>query len=127
MYTQGAGLSTMAALGMNFLASITCIIATIVAHSSDVDDTTMGCLLSYGAGTYMFIATVSCFSRIPSGDSVSQEQHSPSESVRRECSHGIRSQAMHCGLFILGATALGLILLDHEHCSAGGAHAGHNH
>ena len=35
----------MAALVMNFLALITCIIATIVAHSSDVDDTTMGCLL----------------------------------------------------------------------------------
>merc|ERR1712178_470612 len=91
---MGAGLSTAGALAMNFLASLTCIIATIVAHSSDVDDTTMGCLLSYGAGTHMFIATVSCFSRIPSGDS-----------------------AMHCGLFILGATALGLILIDHEHCS----------
>merc|ERR1711988_1535560 len=41
VYTQGAGLSTMAALGMNFLAACTCIIATLIAHSVDVDDTTM--------------------------------------------------------------------------------------
>ena len=32
------------------------------------------------------------------------------------------------GLFVIvGAVAIGLVLLDHEHCSAGGGHDGHNH
>ena len=44
---------------------------------------------------------------------------------------------MKFGVFIcfaIGAVAIGLVLLDHEHCSGneggsgdGGAHAGHNH
>merc|ERR1711988_747144 len=93
--TSGAGLSTCGALGVNFIAACTCIIATLIAHSVDIDDTTMGCLLAYGGGTYMFIATVSCFARIPS--------------------NGGADSMIHCFLFVLGAVVIGLVLLDHEH------------
>ena len=30
-------------------------------------------------------------------------------------------------LFIIGATAIGLVLLDHEHCAGEGGHEGHGH
>ena len=45
-----------------------------------------------------------------------------------------RLKLLNVVLFIIGAVAIGLVLLDHEHCSGneggsgdGGAHAGHNH
>ena len=52
-----------------------------------------------------------------------------------ECMARVYSHASNAKLkvsailaFVCGAIAIGLVLLDHKHCSAGGdAHAGHNH
>ena len=66
--------------------------------------TATGFFLAYGGGTYAYLGTISTFAKLP------------------------KTQWMlHAILFILGTVSIGLVLIKHEHCSAGGGHEGHNH
>lgn len=64
----------------------------------------------FGGGTYISIGAAECMP------------------VVFEPAKTARMQFMCALLFIIGATAIGLILLDHKHCEVGGGdHEGHNH
>ena len=77
---------------------------------------TQGLLLAFSGGVYVYVAAT---------EAAHTFLHKP------------LSICMKFGVFIcfaIGAVAIGLVLLDHEHCSGneggsgdGGAHAGHNH
>ena len=70
-------------------------------------------ILAYGGGTYVYIGATECLGRV--------NQLSGALSMRL--------QLLSLFAFFVGAVAIGLVLLDHEHCVAEGAdaHAGHNH
>lgn len=75
-----------------------------------------GMILAYGAGVYIQIAASECM-----------------PSMRNEAT-SVRLRVAGLVAFVVGCVAIGLVLLDHEHCiptAADGAaadpHAGHNH
>jgi zinc transporter ZupT len=110
-------LPPLKALGLNFLSGTGVLLGTIVVLSSDVSDGDIGLLLAFGGGTYLYIAFVECMPKVMSA----------------KVSIPVRALAMF--VFMIGAIAIGLVLLDHEHCvppspdgsePAGGHHA-HDH
>mmetsp|Transcript_63814 Transcript_63814/g.142352 ORF Transcript_63814/g.142352 Transcript_63814/m.142352 type:complete len:95 (+) Transcript_63814:1346-1630(+) len=71
-------------------------------------DYLVGMLLAFGGGVYVQIGAAECMPKVY-------------ESVQN-----LQERALCLGTFCLGALAIGLVLLDHQHCSAEGA-AGHAH
>jgi zinc transporter ZupT len=104
------------ALFLNFLSGTSVLLGAIIVLSMDISNGDIGLLLAFGGGTYLYIAFVECMPKLQGP----------------EISPLVRSIGI--GLFMLGAIAIGLVLLDHEHCvppsvdgSAPDPHAGHNH
>jgi len=106
-------LKPLIALLLNFLSGTSVLLGAIIVLSTDVGDGDVGLLLAFGGGTYMYIAFVHCMPRLQSA----------------KVTPVVR--AVGVLMFILGAVAIGLVLLDHEHCvpsSADGAEGGgHGH
>jgi len=102
------GLTPVAALLLNMLSGTSVLWGTIIIFSLDVDDYLVGMLLAFGGGVYVQIGAAECMPKVY-------------ESVQN-----LQERALCLGTFCLGALAIGLVLLDHQHCSAEGA-AGHAH
>ena len=72
-----------------------------------------GMLLAFSGGVYVYVAATEA------AQGLTNKRHSP------------RLKAAILILFVLGAVLIGLVLLDHSHCSGDDAdddpHAGHNH
>ena len=127
LLTDRAGLSTVQALGLNFAAGFSVVIGAIVVLAADIDKGDIGLILAFGGGVYIEIGATECLGRVLNAQL------------------GLRVRLVTFCAFICGAAAIGLVLLDHNHCdaSAGGsatngtelteltstaaAHAGHNH
>jgi len=107
---QGA-LQPRTALFLNFLAGSSCPIGCAIALSIDeMDETAMGMILAYAAGTYIEIGATECMNRV------------------HEEARNLTYQVLAIFMFVFGAVCIGLVLLDHQHCSAaGGGHDGHGH
>jgi zinc transporter ZupT len=106
------------ALGLNFLSGTSVLLGVIIVLSSEVGKTGIGLLLAFGGGTYLYIALVECMPKL----------HNTKVSIQ--------ARGIGIALFMVGAIAIGLVLLDHEHCvpprppgaaPAADPHAGHNH
>jgi zinc transporter ZupT len=110
LLTKQGGLTVPKALCINFLSALSCILGTLIVYATDPNDSVVGCLLAYGGGCYMYIATVPVFKQVV--DQVTA-----------------KAMITHFFIFFFGALCIGLVLLDHEHCSAPGTdpHAGHGH
>lgn len=110
-------LHPLLALALNFLSGTGVLFGVLIVLSGDVSNTNIGLLLAFGGGTYLHIGATECMPKI----------YNPKLSTR------IRALAIV--LFILGTVAIGLVLLDHEHCAppsteggeSVGAHHGHAH
>jgi UTP--glucose-1-phosphate uridylyltransferase len=105
--------STVKALLYNVISGSSVMLGGIVVMSSNVSDLSTGMLLAYGAGNYIYCATVHMFS---------------------QGSKSAIFDAKRLFAFAIGCIAIGLILLDHDHCTStygtaagGDAHAGHAH
>eukprot|EP00928_Gymnodinium_smaydae_P096979 TRINITY_DN8679_c0_g2_i2.p1 TRINITY_DN8679_c0_g2~~TRINITY_DN8679_c0_g2_i2.p1 ORF type:complete len:471 (-),score=77.04 TRINITY_DN8679_c0_g2_i2:555-1766(-) len=100
------------ALMLNFVSGMGVLLGAIIILAIPVSDAAVGLLLAFGGGVYVHIAATECMPRV----------YNPQLSgLARLCS---------LGMFIFGAVAIGLVLLDHKHCvpeGSEGAHAGHNH
>lgn len=110
---QGA-LKPAVALLLNFLSGFSVLIGIIIMMSTNVDNFALGMLLAFGAGVYIQIGGAECMPRV------------------YEAAKTINLRVASIAFFTLGALAIGLVLLDHEHCVAedgggGDAHAGHDH
>lgn len=79
----------------------------------DIEGQVTGMILAFGGGIYLQIGGVECMAKI--------------NISCNKCSLGFRLMSLTS--FAVGAIAIGLVLLDHEHCVAEGAdpHAGHGH
>jgi zinc transporter ZupT len=117
--TTGGKMSYTSALIWNFISSLSCVLGALIACGVDMNGQERGWLLGYGAGTYLYIA----FSQLAP--------------ISLLAAKGPKQQLINLFWFILAMVAIGLVLLDHEHCtgppvvSADGLevdpHAGHNH
>ena len=108
--TNSLGFSVPMALVYNVISGCSVMLGGITVMAAQVSDLDTGMLLAYGAGNYIYCATVHMFS---------------------QGSKNILHDVKRLIAFAVGAIAIGLILLDHEHCDAsdagGDAHAGHGH
>ena len=86
------------ALAYNVVSGSSVMLGGIAIMAADISLDT-GMLLAYGAGNYIYCATVRMLSQ---GKTIDVE-------IKKLL------------VFIIGAVAIGLILLDHEHCVAAGA------
>jgi len=105
------GLSTMAALAVNFATGLSVILGAVIVLANDVASSTTGLLLAFGGGIYLQIGCVECMPKMVN----------PALSPKRKL--------ICMFFFIVGAILIGLVLLDHEHCIPEGddSHAGHGH
>ena len=103
------GLKPFMALGLNFVSGFSVLFGVCIMLSAEPGNFSTGMMLAYGAGVYLEIACTDCMSRV------------------HEFATTIPLRLAAFLLFCIGAVAIGLVLLDHEHCSAGGGHDGHNH
>jgi len=104
-------LSHKVALMVNFVSGLSVLLGTIVILWSDVGDDAVGLLLAFGGGVYIHVGAVDCMPKM----------YNPNFSLR---------QRLACfSSFIIGAVAIGLILIGHEHCVPGAAdgEGGHAH
>jgi len=91
------------ALGINFISGTSVILGTIVIFSIEtLDDYATGMLLAYGGGLYLQIGATECMPRV------------------FEACKNVSERLLCLGTFCLGCLLIGLVLLDHQHCSAGG-------
>ena len=104
--TKKAKLPVMHALIVNAISGLSVIVGGIVIGAQDMKDSTVGMLLAFGAGNYIYIAAAELY---PTFHEFPKHSH----------------KLMGLMLFALGAAAVGLVLLDHEHCEAGDAHSDH--
>lgn len=103
------GLNPWVAMIFNFVSGMSVILGVIIMFSLDVSETATGMLLAYGGGVYVHIGSTECMSRV-------YQQAST-----------LFLRFMWLLSFVVGAAAIGLVLLDHEHCSTGGGHGHHHH
>lgn len=101
------------ALAFNFISGLTVFVGAILALRAQPSPMAIGIVLAVGAGVYLYTALSECVPRL-----LGVEQIGPRIA-------GLAS-------FIIGATAVGLVLLNHEHCELGGAvdaphHDDHHH
>jgi zinc transporter ZupT len=130
------------AILINFCVGLTCVIGGILMTGIDVSESVLGLILAAGAGSYVYIgATVSLPAAVAgaykaAGGSIDEHGHAHGKGTNLNAAKHLLLVLLSC---IVGAVAIGLILLKHSHCVAaveavvasGGAvadpHAGHNH
>jgi len=109
---QGA-LDPVRALLFNFLSGISVLLGVVTILAQDkIDNTSLGSLLAFGGGVYIQIGAVEAMPR-----------------AFASVKNSVQLRLLALCSFAVGASAIGLVLLDHEHCVAGGggAHDGHGH
>jgi zinc transporter ZupT len=105
---QGA-LKPFTALGFNFVSGLSVLLGVIVILSAELSNLDTGMILAYGGGIYLQIAASECMPKI------------------YNAATSVQLRLIGFFAFFVGALAIGLVLLDHKHCEAGGGHEGHNH
>ena len=109
MLLEQGGLTWLQALVINFISSLTIFMGALITSYVEISNYALGLILAFSAGVLLFLAIV------PIWHSLTDRHITPLFLVVAFLS------------FALGCTVIGLILLYHQHCDAGGSHAGHNH
>ena len=78
------------------------ILGVVIILAVDVSSYATGMLLAYGGGVYVHIGAGECMSRV------------------YPVMNNLSLRFAWLVSFVVGAAAIGLVLLDHEHCSADG-------
>jgi zinc transporter ZupT len=102
--TKRAGLSIQKALIMNALSGFSVILGGIVVSANSLSNLRIGILLAFGSGNYIYLAASELYPSIHSSDTEMPLAH----------------KVLGFALFALGACAVGLVLLNHEHCDTSG-------
>jgi len=95
--TQMCGLRTPVALIANFASGMLVFIGVIVVLAADLSSRSVGFILAFGAGIFIYNAAVECVPRL-----------------LRETVANVKAAGM--ALFVIGAVAIGVVLISHEHC-----------
>jgi len=108
-----AGLGTLAALVVNFVSALGVFLGAAVFMWTKPGAGTQGLLLALGGGVYVFLAATQAAPQFLRGGT------------------SFADRVLIFLAFLVGVVAIGLVLLDHEHCSPdddnGGDHHGHGH
>lgn len=111
--TKTAKLDIKTALLANAASGFSVVLGGIIVSAAELSNLWVGILLAFGAGNYIYLGASELFSSV----------HSDS-AIKRSVSLKVMGLAM----FAAGACAVGLVLLNHEHCDGeGSAHEGHDH
>lgn len=94
------GFKPLTALAWNFGTGLSVLLGVIIVNLLEVSDSTIGLLLAAGGGTYIYLAAVVCMPKLSQ--------------------LGLRDNLIGLAAFALGCVLIGLVLLDHQHCSAHG-------
>lgn len=98
------------ALALNFSIGLAVILGGLLVSAVNFAEGTLGLILAFGAGTYIYLgATVS----LPAALRARRSPDAPGER---------NHTALVILAFVLGAVAIGLILMDHAHCEEGHGH-----
>eukprot|EP01033_Poteriospumella_lacustris_P008523 gene8523-6148_t len=149
--TKAAQLPAWQALLWNAASGLSVILGGIVIASAQVNDYTVGMLLAFGAGQYLYIGAVELMPMIHDTHhtatvdplqhvSVGTDEEAAAAADEQETATAAPAAAMKVtpfdravGLvfFMVAVVVAGLILLNHEHCEVG-SHSdssgdGHNH
>mmetsp|Transcript_110098 Transcript_110098/g.316834 ORF Transcript_110098/g.316834 Transcript_110098/m.316834 type:complete len:476 (+) Transcript_110098:62-1489(+) len=87
------------AMVLNVLSALPALVGAAIAYEVDVSDNFQGVFLTIGAGVYLFVALTEL-----------------APSILEIRSPYLQSSALRFVAFFIGATALGLVLLGHDHC-----------
>ena len=99
------GLPRTTALALNFLSSFSTMIGALLILSLDMSNEATGIILAISAGVYLYIASSECVPRV-----MAQRKKAKDTLLFFIC-------------FVLGASPIGLVLLNHGHCEE--AHEDH--
>lgn len=102
VFVNKAGMKWYTAVLLNFISGLSCVIGAVMAYYIDVSSEIRGAFLAIGAGVFLYVACTELGPQVA-------ETHKGAE--RR-----LLSSLGTIVLWLLGAAALGLVLLDHEHC-----------
>lgn len=103
--TNQGNLKPVKALAFNFVSGTSVILGTIIIMAQGAEDNfALGMLLAFGAGIYMQVACAECMPRAS------------------EAASTAKMRAVGLASFLVGAIAIAIVLVGHEHCSAGGGH-----
>lgn len=111
------------ALALNFLSGLSTLLGVLIILSVDISGASVGLLLSFSGGVFIHIA---CVEAMP---------------VANQNARTLSARVCCVILFVVGAVAIGLVLLDHSHCTLSapsgdgsdshghdhGSHAGDSH
>lgn len=109
---QQGNLKPPIALVLNFISGWSVLFGVVIIMSTNVSNYQQGMLLAFGGGVYVQIGATECMTRV------------------HDSAKTITLRVLSLALFVVGALAIGLVLLDHEHCSGGGGDGGgdgHDH
>lgn len=118
LLTHHCGLPVWKALLMNFVSGLSTVVGACLILAIDLTPEATGCILAVSAGVYLYITAVETIPKIL------KDQDGGATQTRRESS---RSMLVFFLCFTAGAVPIGLVLLNHGHCEAGGDHEGHDH
>lgn len=92
------GIDPIAALFLNFLFGLSCLVGALVVLVLDLGNLAIGCIFGVGGGIFLHVAIQEMLS--------TAEHHA----------HGGRHVVYMLLAFVIGAVMIGLVLLNHEHC-----------
>ena len=115
---------------INFVVGLTCIVGGRVMTAADISEPALGLILAAGAGSYVYVgATISLPAAMAGAYKAAGLEHD--NHGHHGHSKGNLQAAKHLMLMLLscivGATAIGLILIKHEHCVPEGQKGGGHH
>ena len=101
-----AALAPAKALVFNFVSGTSVLLGVLFILTRGTEDGTLnGCLLAFGGGIYLQVACSECMTRVG------------------QAAKSAKMLLIALVVFVLGVLAIGLVLLNHEHCAPGGGHA----
>jgi zinc transporter ZupT len=106
LLTTHCGLSSVVALVLNFISGCSVLLGVVIVLSIDLDESSIGAILSVSAGVYLYIGVGECIPRV---QAVLRTPNVP----RRE---KLQRTLIFFVFFVFGAVPIGLVLLNHGHC-----------
>jgi zinc transporter ZupT len=106
LLTTHCGLSTVVALVLNFISGCSVLLGAVIVLSVELDEPSIGAILSVSAGVYLYIGVGECIPRV---QNVLRTPNVP----RRE---KLQRTLIFFVFFVCGAVPIGLVLLNHGHC-----------
>ena len=104
LLTKHGGLTICQALILNFLSGLTVVLGAVIFLLANPSDQATGVMLTIGAGVYVNIAATETIPRL--------------DQISKTRMHRVWT-LIGC---IIGTIPIGLVLLNHQHCEAEGAH-----